>query len=57
LWLEWLGHLNEKDMKLLTKWIIIKGMSLKNNEEKLPLYEGFVFKKQHYEPFPKEGKE
>jgi len=39
------------------KWILTEGMSLKNNKEKLPLYERFVFKKQHYEPFPKEGTE
>jgi hypothetical protein len=50
-----LGHLNEKDMKLLMKWILIEGLSLKNNKEKLPLYEGYVFKKKHYEPFLKQG--
>jgi hypothetical protein len=37
LWHKQLSHLNEKDMKLLMQQILIKGMSLKNNKEKLPL--------------------
>ncbi len=44
-----------ENVKLLAQQSLIEGLSLIIEGKKLPFCEGFVFRKQHRGPFPKES--